>query len=171
MSTGAFSIDQLMELAGLSVSQAGTWPTSFPSSAPVITAVITTTTITTNNPQTNQSPSLQTPTPPLGQTHPCSLWPRQQRRRWPRRSPPPLPLRLPTHSLLPEAEQKRALPAPEDATNGPLDSLHLGLPQRTGANRPRRRRHLRVLVRGRGARAVPCCRRGAGQDAGACAVC
>lgn len=31
MSTGAFSIDQLMELAGLSVSQAGTWVTKRPS--------------------------------------------------------------------------------------------------------------------------------------------
>jgi NAD(P)H-hydrate epimerase len=47
MSTGAFSIDQLMELAGLSVSQAGTWPTCFPSLAPVVT---------TNNPKLTSLP-------------------------------------------------------------------------------------------------------------------
>jgi hypothetical protein len=69
MSTGAFSIDQLMELAGLSVSQAGT--TS-------LFDVLVAYRIDTN--WCVDSYSLQAPTCAQGQTYLGSLRPRKQRR-------------------------------------------------------------------------------------------
>lgn len=129
MSVGAFSLDQLMELAGLSVSQAGSQPVrSLTKSNDIESKVkyfVYTRQVKERKSWSPAVPATMVILPSRTSTFVLKLT--SQRRRRPSSSSPSLPLRLPTDHLLPQENLQRALRPPRHSTQKPRCSLHRGL--------------------------------------------